>query len=81
MCSLIPDLPRSLEVGCSLAADSASAATPPRSLEAGKGEGRAVVKGALWFCGSLATTAPKVAILFMSKSCAELRLVRLADTA
>lgn len=35
MCSLIPDQPRSLETGCSLAADGASAAASPRSLEAG----------------------------------------------
>ena len=81
MCSLIPDLPRSLEAGCSLAADGASAAASPRSLKAGKGEGRAGVKGALRFCGSLATTAAKVAILLMPKSCAGLRLMRLADTA
>lgn len=68
MCSLIPDQPRSPEAGYSLAADGASAAAPPRSLEVGKGEGRAGVKGALRFCGSLATTAPKLAILLMPKS-------------
>ena len=45
MCSLIPDQPRSLEVGYSLTADGASAAASPRSLKAGKGEGRAAV---LW---------------------------------
>lgn len=39
MCSLIPDQPRSLEAGCSLAADGASVAAFPRSLKAGKGEG------------------------------------------
>lgn len=72
MCSLIPDQPCSPKAGCSLAADGASAAAFPRSLKVGKGEGRAGVKGALWFCGSLATTAPKVAILFMSKSYAGL---------
>ena len=41
MCSLIPDQPRSLEVGYSLAADGVSAAVSPRSLEAVKGEARA----------------------------------------
>lgn len=45
MCSLIPDLPRSLEAGYSLTADGASAAAFPHSLKAGKGEGRAAV---LW---------------------------------
>ena len=44
MCSLIPDLPRSLEAGYSLTADGASAAASPRSLKAGKGEGRAGVR-------------------------------------
>lgn len=45
MCSLIPDQPRSPEAGCSLTADSASADASPRSLKAGKGEGRAGVIG------------------------------------
>ena len=63
MCSLIPDQLRSPEVGYSLTADGASAAASPRSLEVGQGEGGAVVKDTLRFCGSLATTVPKLAIL------------------
>jgi len=76
MCSLIPDQPRSLEAGgeagCRLTADGASAAASPRSLEAGHRGGARWGEGALRFCGSLATTAPKAAILLMPKSCAGL---------
>ncbi len=48
MCSLIPDQLRSPEAGCSLAADGASAAASPRSLEMGGGRG---VRGEGGCCG------------------------------
>jgi len=69
MCSLIPDQLRSPEAGYSLTADGASggACLPPQP-EGGERGGMRWGEGALRFCGSLATTAPKVAILLMPKS-------------